>query len=679
MRKKQVFKRKNREKMRSYNYKGEVKLESGEIISGLEICYNIYGDVSNDVPIVWVCHALTASSNVMDWWQGLFGDDDLFNGEDYTIICANILGSHYGTTGPHSINPFTQKTYDRDFPLFTIRDMVHLHELLAAHLLVNHIDILIGGSLGGQQALEWAIMEPSRFSKLVLLATNAQHSPWGIAWNESQRWAIENDPLWSKEKKGDPVQGMEIARSIALLSYRNGSIYNKSQADEDIQFFPSKALSYQRYQGAKLAKRFNPYSYWYLSKAMDSHNVGRGRGSMNSALSRIKASTLILTIQNDLLFPLEDQLKMISAISHAQHKIIPSAYGHDGFLIETPTISKVISSFLSDSESLNFDFKSNKKDKLTIGLVGFGTVGQAFYNMTLERDDMLVTKIVVRDSFKKRPQTKAEIVYNTATLLKDSNIDLIVELISDHKVSFEIAQMSLLNGKHFITANKRMLAEHQMCLSKLADRMNKTIKYEAAVAGAIPILHTLETFTDKSEIYKIEGIVNGTCNFIMTKMLEEGLSYRNALERAQNLGFAEADPIMDMEAYDASFKSAILAYQWSGNQVHLDHIERTGISDISTGDINRVKKCGHKLKLIASLTKTEEGIDIVVKPLEIDRTHPFFNIENETNAVAVYSYHSGPITLIGKGAGGAPTASAVMSDALSIKKLESKKRLKVLV
>lgn len=341
--------------LKTFQYKKTFKLENGKRIRNLEIAYTTYGTINEKRDnIIWVCHALTANSDVFDWWKGLFGEEDLFNPEEHFIICANCIGSPYGTTHPLSENPSTGQPYYLSFPQFSIRDIVAAHHLLAEHLEIDKISLLIGGSLGGQQAVEWAITAPDLIDNLVLLATNAQHSPWGIAFNESQRLAITTDRTFYANQKNGGAKGLKTARSIALLSYRAYDTYSATQMDSSVDKTDDyRASSYQNYQGEKLVKRFNAYSYWYLTKVMDSHNVGRNRGGILEALTSIKAKTLVIGIKNDLLFPVEEQKLLANAIPAAEYFEIDSFYGHDGFLIETKIIKQAIENFLIKSNSIN--------------------------------------------------------------------------------------------------------------------------------------------------------------------------------------------------------------------------------------------------------------------------------------------------------------------------------------
>jgi len=339
----------NNMSIHTFNYPKTFKLESGKRIRNLEIAYHTYGKLSDRRDnVVWVCHALTANSDVFDWWPGLFGEKDLFNPKEHFIVCANVIGSPYGSTNPLSLNPVTGQPYYLSFPPFSVRDLAAAHRLLADHLGIEKIALAIGGSLGGQQALEWAIADPDRFDHLVLVATNAVHSPWGIAFNESQRLAISADRTFFANKPNGGAKGLKAARSIALLSYRGYDTYGATQLETSNEKQDDfKASSYQNYQGEKLVKRFNAYSYWFLSKAMDSHNVGRGRPGIPEALHRVQAKTLIIGISTDLLFPVEEQKFLANHIPGAVYTEISSFYGHDGFLIETKRITQEIIDFLN--------------------------------------------------------------------------------------------------------------------------------------------------------------------------------------------------------------------------------------------------------------------------------------------------------------------------------------------
>ncbi len=325
-------------------------LESGITLKQYHLAYKTIGSLNeNKDNVVWIFHALTANCDATEWWPGLTGEGKLFDPATHFIVCVNIPGSCYGSIGPLDINPETSQPWLHDFPFFTIRDMIRAYQPLREYLGIQSINIGIGGSMGGQQLLEWAIEEPALFKHIILLATNAFHSPWGIAFNATQRHAIETDVTWKEKNEKAGLQGMMVARQIALISYRNYNTYGLSQAEETNEKTTHfKSESYQRYQGIKLARRFNAFSYYFLSQSMDAHNVGRLRGDVAKALRKVKAKTLVISISSDILFPPREQEFIAKQIPEAVYQAIDSNYGHDGFLLEFDQIGAIITQFLGN-------------------------------------------------------------------------------------------------------------------------------------------------------------------------------------------------------------------------------------------------------------------------------------------------------------------------------------------
>ena len=356
-----------------FDYKYSFPLESGGNLPGFRLAYTTYGSIDEQADVVWVCHALTGNADAGDWWGGMVGPGKYFDsrtdvprtersrsgvpadagpqpdGSERTfIICANVLGSCYGSTGPLSVNPETGEPYYHDFPTITVRDIVGVLDLLRQELGIKRIHTCIGGSLGGEQAVEWAILQPDVIQNLVVIAASAVASPWCIAFNEAQRMSIEADPTWRERRDDAGATGMKAARATAMISYRNYDTYGFTQAlDNNEQTDGFKAAGYQRYQGEKLAERFNAFTYWVLSKVMDSHNVGRNRGSIPNALGRIKAKTLVVGIRSDLLFPPTEQQFLARHIPDAAYEEIDSLYGHDGFLVEFRPLAGIIRKWMS--------------------------------------------------------------------------------------------------------------------------------------------------------------------------------------------------------------------------------------------------------------------------------------------------------------------------------------------
>lgn len=332
-----------------YRYQQPFTTEGGYTFPSLDIAYDTYGTMNADKSnIIWVCHALTANSDVADWWPHTVEEGRFLDPERYFVICANFLGSHYGTTGPLSVDPQTGEPWYGDFPLVTVRDMVRVHQLLAEHLGIERVKLLIGSSIGGFQCLEWSVMQPDFAEKAAFIATTPRTNAWASGFNESQRMAIECDPTYGERSAEAGLNGMSVARSIALLSYRGGMAYNISQEDAEPNnvSFERRVLTYQRYQGEKLRRRFNAYSYYRLSQAVDSHNLGRGRGSVEEALSQIKAKSLVVAITSDILFTPADHDVLVENIPNVEFHTIDSVFGHDGFLVEHERLNRIITDFM---------------------------------------------------------------------------------------------------------------------------------------------------------------------------------------------------------------------------------------------------------------------------------------------------------------------------------------------
>ena len=341
----------------SFSYNRPFQLESGITLARFNLTYTTLGKLNaRKDNVVWIFHALTANSNPAEWWPGLVGEGKLFDPAKYFIICVNKPGSPYGSISPLTANPETGELLYHDFPVFTIRDIIRSFQQLKAHLGIEKIFVALGGSTGGMQLLEWAIEEPGLFEHIVPIATNAVLSPWGIAFNASQRMAIEADGTWLHRSPEAGQKGLAAARSIALLSYRhyNGYAITQPRDKAFVQFGPEvvyAADNYQRYQGMKLVNRFHALCYYRLTQTMDSHDVGRNRNGVENALGLITAKTLVIGIQSDVLYPITEQEYLRDKIRGAELLSISSDFGHDGFLLEYEKIETALNKFISDKSS----------------------------------------------------------------------------------------------------------------------------------------------------------------------------------------------------------------------------------------------------------------------------------------------------------------------------------------
>lgn len=315
--------------------------ESGFTFSELNVRFKTWGKLNDDASnAVLICHALTGNADADEWFPGLFGKDGILDVGNQFIICSNVLGGCYGTTGPRSVNPQTGKPYKADFPDVTIRDMVRVQQLLLDHLHVKSIELAIGGSMGGMQVLEWLVMD-NRIKKAMLIAMGFEHAAWTIGVSEAQRRAITGDKNWKDgyyDDENPPADGLAAARMMGMIMYRSHAAFERRFAREPQPGKTGmlKVASYLNYQGEKLVSRFDANTYLRLTKAMDSHDVYRNRKMYGDILGDINVPVLVIGISSDILYPTSEQKELSLRLGNATYEEIDSDEGHDAFLIEFP-------------------------------------------------------------------------------------------------------------------------------------------------------------------------------------------------------------------------------------------------------------------------------------------------------------------------------------------------------
>lgn len=326
--------------------------------------------------------------------------------------------------------------------------------------------------------------------------------------------------------------------------------------------------------------------------------------------------------------------------------------------------------------------------KIKIGLLGCGTVGQGVYQLLeinkskyqaiLDGVELEIVKILVNDMKKSRDSIPRELLTNNPyDIISNKEIDVVIEVIGGTTIADEYIQEAIKNGKHIITANKDLMATKGQEILELGNEYSKEVKYEASVAGAIPIISTIKDNLQSNQITKVMGIINGTTNFILTKMFAEGRSLEDVLQEAKDLGYAEADPTSDIEGLDAARKIAILASIAFNRRVKLEDVYVEGITKISVDDVNYARQFKSTIKLLGIALLKDDAIEVRVHPTLLPLSHPLAKVDDVYNAVYLEGNAFGDLTLIGKGAGGLPTASAVVSDLLSIVKNINKEIIKV--
>jgi len=343
-----------------------LRLEYGGALSEVCVAFETYGELNvakNNT--VLLCHALTGSAHaagvqhrgeVPGWWDPLIGPGKPIDTREHFVVCANVLGGCYGTTGPSSPDPATGQPYRLAFPRYTVRDMVGVQARLLDTLGIGSVRAVVGGSMGGMQALEWAALYPERVRGLVSIAVGARHSAWAIGLGEVARRAITSDPAWCG---GDyppgtqPEAGLGLARAVAMLSYRSVDSLEakfgreRVSASRELLGRSFEIESYLDYQGVKLVKRFDANTYLYLTKAMDDFDLAEGRGRLREVLKKMTIPSLIMGISSDVLYPEAEVKALAEGLPNAEYARIGSPHGHDAFLIEFPQVAARLRRFLA--------------------------------------------------------------------------------------------------------------------------------------------------------------------------------------------------------------------------------------------------------------------------------------------------------------------------------------------
>ena len=309
-------------------------------------------------------------------------------------------------------------------------------------------------------------------------------------------------------------------------------------------------------------------------------------------------------------------------------------------------------------------------DKINIGLIGLGTVGGGVVKVLRDFKNINIKRIAVKNLSKKRNiegLDESILTDNPFEIVNDKDIKIVVEVIGGTEPAFELLKTAVNNGKHIVTANKELLAKRGEELFRLANEKNVVILYEAAIAGGIPVIMPIKTTLAGNNIRKAAGILNGTTNYILTKMEEESISYETVLKEAQALGYAETDPSGDVEGFDSAYKIATLATIALKQRVDIDKIYREGITNISANDIRFAKELGYRIKLIAMAALDDNNkADVRVHPMLVPFSNTLSTINNVTNAVLLEGFPVGKVMFAGPGAGEMPTASSVLGDILAI-------------
>ena len=638
----------------------------GHALEDVTLVGTLLGQPVGTAPVVLVVGGITASpypfgdagTGAEAWWPALAADD-LIDPATQTVLAFCWPG-----------NGSTWRAFESQAaPLSALG----LADLVAAWLSGIGCDdavTYLGASLGGLVGIALAARHPERVARLVTISAGLRPDGWGTATRHLQRELVR-DGL----RTGDVVTGMVRARQLGMLTYRGRDEIDTRFGSLSPGLVDPPVAAYLDHHGQRFAERFPVHTFLMLSEAIDRCQLGR------DDLARVTADVLVIGVPGDLLFPFALQHELYRELQAAGASAalwkLDSEFGHDAFLADQDKLAALLrdSRFLGASPRAKFvGVGARPVREIRIGMIGCGTVGGGVIELLRRQQQALaeryavkftITRLAVRDLAKPRPDGVKDVPRTTRALdlVADPEVDVIVEVAGGDAVEPALTA-ALAAGKPVVTANKSLLAKQLAALGVLAQRTETPLLCEAAAAAALPIIRHLSHRAD--EVDSLMAIVNGTCNYIITRLEQDELTLDRAVAEAQALGLAEADPSADLLGHDAAAKLSILAYRAFGAWVPPDQLPVRGIGELWPADCDLAESMGFRIRLIAHAARSGAELTGGVEPLLLPDWHLLASVEEEYNAVYLKTAQSGDLSLFGKGAGALPTATAVLGDLIDL-------------
>ncbi|HSK75499.1 MAG TPA: homoserine O-acetyltransferase [Thermoanaerobaculia bacterium] len=674
-------------------------LESGEVLPEVRVAYRTWGALdATGTNAVLVCHALTGSADADLWWGDLFGPGRTLDPERDFIVCSNTLGSCYGTTGPASPRPENGQPYGPDFPAVSVRDMVHLQAALLTSLGVRRLRLVLGGSLGGMQALEWAALYPAVVEAIAPIAVSGRHSAWCIGLSEAQRQAIF----------ADPDSGLATARAIAMCTYRSRDSFEERFGRRLRGPGLFEVESYLRYQGEKLVDRFDANAYVTLTRAMDSHDLARGRGSYEEALRAIRQPALVVAVDSDVLYPPEEQRELAALLPAARLAFLHSPHGHDAFLLEAAELDRLLVDFRASR--IAPARVARRRPAVQVVLAGAtGRVGGALCEQlsvqvpALSEElgaDLSVVGVVnsrrqawdeggihplaARQALATgEPNDWGRLERRMRRAAQEPGTRVVfVDCTASTFLAEQYAPL-LASGVAVVTPNKLAnvgpLARYRL-LRDLSAGGGVPYRYETTVGAALPVLGTLSDLRRAGDrLLALSAVLSGTLSFVLHRV-GQGTAFSAAVTEAHRLGLTEPNPREDLNGEDVARKLLILlreaGYDLEREDVAVEPLLPGGLPDepdperflaaLTTYDeawkkrVEAARARGERLLHVASFDGGGPRIGLTALPED----HPAARIGAGENVVVYRTdrYSALPLTIAGPGAGPDITAAGVLID-----------------
>jgi homoserine O-acetyltransferase len=623
---------------------------------------------------VLVIHPMTADCHVTGeylgqftgWWEALVGPGRAIDTDRFFVVCPNLIGGCYGTTGPRfpSVNG---EPYLDQFPLLTPRDIMHVQRLFLEALSVRRLYLAIGPSMGGMIAWEWAIEGSDLVDHVAIVAAPTRTSPHQIGLNWLQRRGIELD---FTENEQVATQGQMVARGVGMLSYRSPTGLEEKFGREWFRP-PGSTLrergmfnveSWLRHHGRRITKRFDPYTYLLFSRAMDLHDVSEGRGDLVSALDRVTCRTLVLGISSDYLYPPDEVKQGADVLAHLGRDVrydeIRSPNGHDAFLLDTDQIATFLERFLAAKPREAVPVTARELRQVRIGILGAGKVAASFVRLARERAPLIAERNgltlemagvaeIDREKLLDPVFEDVTVSHDPEAFVRRKDFDVLLDLTRGLGTK-ELVEQTLGKRRPVVTPNKVLLRAHGDALERLAFQNGVRLAYHDSIAAGWPLILALERPLARGGITEIRAVLSSACN-VMLEHMEQGVGLHEAVGIAQARDLTEPDPDLDVSGWDTAQKLTLLLTRSTGRRYLGHEIETRGLDSVDPHVVRRASQLDLRVKLVALAQASGDALGATVRPMAVRHDGHLGMVRGTNNIVVTHAPDGGEMVYAGTG------------------------------
>jgi homoserine O-acetyltransferase len=665
----------------------------GGRLDRIQVAYESWGELNHAGDNgVLVCHTLTSDCHAAGdfrgephgWWEALIGPGRPLDTDRWFVVCPNLLGSCYGSTGPRFPAPDSEPFLER-FPLLTPLDLMRVQRLFVRQLGITRLQMVIGPSLGGMIAWEWAIEGGDLARLVVVVAAPLRTTPYQIGLNWLQRRGVELD---LDPNAASAAWGQMVSRGIGMLSYRSPVGLDEKFGRE--WFSPPGATlgergmfnveSWLRYQGRKMVKRFDPYSYILLSRAMDLFDVSEGRGSLVTALDRVRCRTLVVGISSDNLYPASEVHLGADVLNHlgkpVEYAEIRSPHGHDAFLLESAQLGAIVRDAHVRVPRPVPTAGQAQVRAVRLGILGAGRVARSFLALLDERREQLELEDGLRFEVRAVADVDPGKLLDPAFAAADTagkpeqlvvrdDVDVLVEVTRGGDTR-ALVEAALRRRRPVVTVNKLLVRRHGPALEQLALANGVRLAYHNAVAAGWPLIYAVERPLVREQFHAIESVLSSTCNVILERM-EAGDSLADALAQAAALEVTEQDPELDLSGWDTAQKLLILVARTLGLRFGIEQLTVRGLDDLDAELVRVAPALGLRVKLVGLFVRPADGRPVAgVLPAAVPADSHLGGVRGVDNAIVLRGEETGELVHLGKGSGNLPVATALLNDLIGL-------------